>query len=65
MYCTYSTISSTPGAPLSYFNDGGGWRLIFWGLKFWPNVIFLGLQKKNRGIFLGCEKETKGFFWVC
>ena len=22
---------------------GGGVRVIFWGLKFWPKVIFLGL----------------------
>ena len=65
--------SSTPGAPLTYFNDGGV-QVIFLGLKFWPKVIFWGLlktpgffwiAKRNRGIFLGCEKRTKGFFWVC
>ena len=63
----------TPGAPLTYFNDGGV-QVIFLGLKFWPKVIFLGLKdaaiflgrkKNNGGIFLGCEKRTKGFFWVC
>ena len=31
-----------PGAPLTYFNDGGV-RRIFWGLTFWPKGIFLGL----------------------
>ena len=54
-----------PGAPLTYFNDGGGGRVIFLGLKFWPKVIFgvfeirrdfCGLQKHNRD-FLGCEKS--------
>ena len=63
-----------PGAPLTYFNDGGV-RVIFLGLKFWPKVIFFGVYerlrgfggvaKKNGGIFLGCEKRTEGFFWVC
>ena len=40
-----STKSVAPGATLTYFNDGGGGgiRVIFWGLKFWPKVIFLGL----------------------
>ena len=32
-----------PGAPLTYFNDGGGGLSDFLGLKFWPKVIFLGL----------------------
>ena len=36
-----------PGAPLTYFNDGGegggGVRRIFLGLTFWPKRIFLGL----------------------
>ena len=30
------------GAPLTYFNDGGGGPSDFLGLKFWPKVIFLG-----------------------
>ena len=30
-----------PGAPLTYFNDGGGG--IFLGLIFWPKGIFFGL----------------------
>ena len=48
----------SPGAPLTYFNDGKGWggggrfRVIFLGRKFWPKVIFLGLWKTPR------------FFWV-
>ena len=36
-----------PGAPLTYFNDGGegggGVRRIFLGLTFWPKRIFWGL----------------------
>ena len=32
----------SPGAPLTYFNDGGV-RRIFLGLTFWPKGIFLGL----------------------
>ena len=40
-----------PGAPLTYFNDGGGGvRRIFWGLRFWPKGIFLG-RENNTGIF--------------
>ena len=64
-----------PSAALIYFNDGrdgggGGVRVIFWVLKFWPKVTFLGLWKtlgffglrKKTGIFLGSRKRTKGFF---
>ena len=43
--------TQSPGAPLTYFNDGGV-RRIFLGLTFWPKGIFLGLWK------------TPGFFWV-
>ena len=59
-----------PGAPLTYFNDGGV-RVIFLGLKFWPKVIFWGLwktpgffgvAKKTEVVFLGCKKKIKGFF---
>ena len=36
-----------PGAPLTYFNDGGrggeGGPSDFLGLTFWPKLIFLGL----------------------
>ena len=53
-----------PGVPLTYFNDGagggGGIRVIFGGLKFWPKVIFYGFMK-DTGILLGCKK-TEGFF---
>ena len=56
-------LYQTPGAPFTYFNDGGGGggvRVIFLRLKFWPKVIFFGSMKrrreflrsqKNRGIF--------------
>ena len=52
------------GAPLTYFNNGGGGggggvRVIFWGLKFWPND-FLG-SIKNAGIFVSREKN-RGIF---
>ena len=62
-----------PGAPLTYFNDGGGGGCPrdFFGSEilaksdiFGPMKdagIFLG-RGKNRGIFLGYEKRTKGFF---
>ena len=37
-----ATKFTTPGAQLTYFNDGGI-RRIFLGLTFWPKGIFLGL----------------------
>ena len=40
-----------PGAPLTYFNDGGV-RRIFLGLTLWPKGIFLG-HENNTGTFLG------------
>ena len=62
-----------PGAPLTYFNEGGGVvRVIFLGLKFWQKVIFsvygrrwdsFWVTKKKREIFLGCEKKgLRDFF---
>ena len=42
---------------------GGGVRMIFLGLKFWPKVIFFGTMK-DAGIFLGHEIKPKGFFGV-
>ena len=51
----------SPGAPLTYFNDGGV-RRIFLGLTFWPNGIFSGL--KDAGIFLGRENNTGIFLGV-
>ena len=50
-----------PGAPLTYFNDGGV-RRIFWGLTFWPKGIFWGLWKTPG--FFWVAKTTEGFFWV-
>ena len=59
-----------PGAPLTYFNDGGGPSDVFRSEilakgDFFGSMkdagIFLG-RKKNGEIFLGCEKRTKGFF---
>ena len=51
-----------PGAPLTYFNDGGV-RVIFLGLKFWPKVIFFG-SMKDSGIWGGGgrEKKRRDFF---
>ena len=53
---------STPGTPLTYFNDGGGVQRIFLGLTFWPKGIFLGLWKTPG--FFWVAKTTQGFFWV-
>ena len=36
-------IIFAPGAPLTYFNDGGGGPKDSLGLTFWPKGIFLGL----------------------
>ena len=49
---------------------GGGVRVIFLGLKFWPKVIFGSMKvagifwvaKKTRGFIGGCEKRIKVFF---
>ena len=54
-----------PGAPLTYFNDGGGRggvRRIFLGLTFWPKRIFMGLWKTPG--FFWVAKTTEGFFLV-
>ena len=35
---------NNPGAPLTYFNNGGGGSLSdFFGSEIWPKVIFWGL----------------------
>ena len=62
-----------PGAPLTYFNDGGG-PSDFFGSEILAKRdvlgsmkdagIILGREKKQR-FFLGYEKRTKGLFWVC
>ena len=54
-------LVTTPGAPLTYFNDGGV-RRIFLGLTFWPKGIFLGLWKTPG--FFWVAKTTQGFFGV-
>ena len=51
----------TPGAPLTYFNNGG-LRVIFLGLKFWPKVVFWGLLKTPG--FFGSQRKNRGIFWV-
>ena len=48
-----------PGAPLTYFNDGGA-QVIFWGLKFCLKSDFFG-SMKDAGIFLGPEKKMDFF----
>ena len=36
--------------------------MIFWGLKFWPNVIFWVYERrKNRGIFWVAKKGLRDF----
>ena len=54
---------STPGTPLTYFNDGGGVQRIFLGLTFWPKGIFLG-SMKDAGIFWGRENNTGIFLGI-
>ena len=49
----YSLFS--PGAPLTYFNDGG-FRVNFLGRKFLAKSDLFG-SMKDAGIFLGREKE--------
>ena len=44
-----SYITVFPGAPLTYFNEGGGGGGVsqsdFLGLKFWPKVFLVGFMK--------------------
>ena len=40
---------------------GGGVRVIFLGLKFWPKEIFFG-SMKDVSIFLGRKKNQRDFF---
>ena len=48
--------ASSSGAPPTYFNDGGGGvRVNFLGLKFWPKVIFWVYERRQD--FLGREKK--------
>ena len=64
-----------PGAPLTYFNEGGGGGTSdFFGSEILAQSDFLGYmkdagifwgRKNNRGIFLGCEKRTKSYFCIC
>ena len=58
----FEYCENDPGAPLTYFNDGGV-RRIFWGLRFWPKGIFLGLWKTPG--FFWVAKTTQGFFGYC
>ena len=54
-----------PGAPLTYFNDGGGggFRRIFLSLIFWPKGIFWG-SMKDAGIFWGRENNAGIFLGI-
>ena len=54
----------TPGTPLTYFNDGegGGVRVFFLGLKFWPKVIFW-VYERRRDFFGSRKKKRRNFFW--
>ena len=54
-------LVTTPGAPLTYFNDGGVQR-IFWVWHFGQKGFFLGLWKTPG--FFWVAKTTQGFFWV-
>ena len=53
----------TPGAPLTYFNDGGeGGPKDFFGSDILAKRDFFG-SMKDAGIFW-VAKTTEGFFWV-
>ena len=58
----------SPGAPLTYFNDGkgggGGVPSDFFGSEILAKSDFFGSMKDTE-IFLGREERTKGLFWVC
>ena len=54
-----SLLLSTPGAPLTYFTDGGRVPRVFLGLKFWPKGIFW-VYEKTRDFFR--SREKKGYF---
>ena len=51
-----------PGAPLTYFNDGGV-RRIFLGLTFWPKGIFLVYERRRD--FFGSRKQHRDFLGYC
>ena len=51
-----------PGAPLTYFNDGGK-PSDFFGSEILAKSDFFG-SMNDAGIFLGHDKKTEGFFWV-
>ena len=50
----------SPGAPLTYFNDGGGGSSAFFGSEILAKGDFLG-SMKDAGIFLGREKKQRDF----
>ena len=58
--------SNTQEAPLTYFNDGGeeggGVRVVFWGLKFWTKMIFWVYERRRD--FFGSRQKKEEFFWV-
>ena len=60
---TFLFLHIYPGAPLTYFNDGGGGGCLsdFFGSEILAKSNTLG-SVKDPGIFLGCEKMTEGLF---
>ena len=52
-----------PGAPLKYFNDGGGGPKDFFGSDILAKRDFLG-SMKDAGIFLGRENNTGIFLGI-
>ena len=55
-------ITSLPGVPLTYFNDGGV-RRIFFGSDILAKRDFFG-SMKDAGIFLGRENNTGIFLGI-
>ena len=56
----YHTLLLSPGAPLTYFNDGGGVRVIFLGRE--KKEGFSGVAKKGLRDFWGYAKKVVIFF---
>ena len=53
----------TPGAPLTYFNDGGGGG-DFLGSDILAKRDFFWVYERRRD-FLGSQKQHRDFFWYC
>ena len=60
LYILHCVRICSPGAPLTYFNDGGG-PSDFFGSEILAKSKFFG-SMKDAGIFLGREKKNQRDF---